>query len=258
MSSAENRTRRAPPPSGAGMVLYCRKNRLGHGTAWALTVSVYKAGSCRGPQPRPAAASGRSTGWQCRPAPPAGYDMILVARGRTLPRPPWPELQRYQFLPSVPEAGAAGGARHDETGPAGPGAVLPPWPSPRSGRPAAAISPTCSQYALEAIEKYGALKGGWLAFRRILRCNPFHKGGYDPGPMRGGDKPLCRTLCCCPAVCQPALRNADRPKAEMLRSAGAESPGPITIWRKHLCLSTIGYAHLRIPFAWPCSGCSTT
>ena len=43
-------------------------------------------------------------------------------------------------------------------------------------------TPTCSQYALEAIEKYGALKGGWLAFRRSLRCNPFHKGGYDPVP----------------------------------------------------------------------------
>ena len=43
-------------------------------------------------------------------------------------------------------------------------------------------TPTCSQYALEAIEKYGALKGGYLAFRRILRCNPFHKGGYDPVP----------------------------------------------------------------------------
>ena len=42
--------------------------------------------------------------------------------------------------------------------------------------------PTCSQYALEAIEKYGPLKGGWMAFRRILRCNPFHKGGYDPVP----------------------------------------------------------------------------
>ena len=42
--------------------------------------------------------------------------------------------------------------------------------------------PPCSQYALEALEKYGALKGGWLALRRILRCNPFHKGGYDPVP----------------------------------------------------------------------------
>lgn len=42
--------------------------------------------------------------------------------------------------------------------------------------------PTCSQYALEALEKYGAFKGGWLAFCRILRCNPFHKGGYDPVP----------------------------------------------------------------------------
>lgn len=42
--------------------------------------------------------------------------------------------------------------------------------------------PTCSQYALEALEKYGALKGSWLAVRRILKCHPFHKGGYDPVP----------------------------------------------------------------------------
>lgn len=42
--------------------------------------------------------------------------------------------------------------------------------------------PTCSQYALEAIEKYGACKGGMLAVFRILRCNPFAKGGYDPVP----------------------------------------------------------------------------
>ncbi len=43
--------------------------------------------------------------------------------------------------------------------------------------------PTCSQYALEAIEKYGARKGGWLAFRRICRCHPFSKRGpYDPVP----------------------------------------------------------------------------
>ena len=42
--------------------------------------------------------------------------------------------------------------------------------------------PTCSQYGLEAIEKYGAFKGGLMAVWRILRCNPFSKGGYDPVP----------------------------------------------------------------------------
>ena len=48
--------------------------------------------------------------------------------------------------------------------------------------PCCRFYPTCSQYALEALEKYGALKGGWLSVRRVLRCNPFHKGGYDPVP----------------------------------------------------------------------------
>ncbi len=42
--------------------------------------------------------------------------------------------------------------------------------------------PTCSQYGLEAVEKYGAFKGGLLAVWRIIRCNPFSKGGYDPVP----------------------------------------------------------------------------
>ena len=42
--------------------------------------------------------------------------------------------------------------------------------------------PTCSEYALLAVERYGALKGSWLAFRRILRCHPWGGSGYDPVP----------------------------------------------------------------------------
>lgn len=49
--------------------------------------------------------------------------------------------------------------------------------------PCCRFIPTCSQYALEAIEKYGALKGGYLAVKRLLRCHPFSKkSGYDPVP----------------------------------------------------------------------------
>ena len=45
------------------------------------------------------------------------------------------------------------------------------------------FSPTCSQYACEAIEKYGALKGSWLSIKRLLRCHPFYKGDpFDPVP----------------------------------------------------------------------------
>ena len=48
--------------------------------------------------------------------------------------------------------------------------------------PACRFTPTCSQYALTAIDRFGAVKGGWLALKRILRCNPFCRGGYDPVP----------------------------------------------------------------------------
>ena len=48
--------------------------------------------------------------------------------------------------------------------------------------PSCRFVPSCSQYGYEAIEKYGVLKGGMMAGWRILRCNPFTKGGYDPVP----------------------------------------------------------------------------
>lgn len=46
--------------------------------------------------------------------------------------------------------------------------------------PSCRYIPTCSEYALIAVEKYGAFRGGWMAVKRILRCHPLHKGGYDP------------------------------------------------------------------------------
>ena len=44
------------------------------------------------------------------------------------------------------------------------------------------FTPTCSQYAREAVEKHGAFKGSWLAIRRVSRCHPWHSGGHDPVP----------------------------------------------------------------------------
>ena len=51
--------------------------------------------------------------------------------------------------------------------------------------PACRYTPTCSEYAMEAIETHGLLTGGILAFRRVLSCHPFADGGYDPVPQRG-------------------------------------------------------------------------
>ncbi|NMA51399.1 MAG: membrane protein insertion efficiency factor YidD [Peptococcaceae bacterium] len=47
-------------------------------------------------------------------------------------------------------------------------------------KPSCRFYPTCSHYALQAVEKYGPLKGSWMALKRISRCHPWHPGGYDP------------------------------------------------------------------------------
>jgi len=53
--------------------------------------------------------------------------------------------------------------------------------SPMLG-PSCRFTPTCSEYAAQAVKKYGAIKGGWMSVKRVGRCHPWHDGGYDPLP----------------------------------------------------------------------------
>jgi len=56
------------------------------------------------------------------------------------------------------------------------------------------FTPTCSQYATEAIEQYGSLKGSWMAARRLSKCHPFHTGGWDPVPENAGAQNIPQSM----------------------------------------------------------------
>lgn len=60
--------------------------------------------------------------------------------------------------------------------------------------------PTCSEYATEAVERYGAVRGGWMAMKRLLRCHPFAGSGYDPVVRTAAGKSLQKCGACAPRI----------------------------------------------------------
>ena len=69
--------------------------------------------------------------------------------------------------------------------------------------PSCRYVPTCSEYATEAVERHGAIRGGFMALLRLLRCHPFVKGGFDPVPLREGDDG-------CDEIAAPILNGRER------------------------------------------------
>jgi uncharacterized protein len=58
------------------------------------------------------------------------------------------------------------------------------------------FQPTCSEYAAIAVNEYGIMRGGWMALRRLLRCHPFHRGGFDPVPTKTSGQAGAAHTCC--------------------------------------------------------------
>lgn len=157
------------------LVIYCQRNRRGHSR---LGVSVSTKLGCavvRNRVRRRIREIYRLNKAKMLP----GYDLIVVARVRAvetdyqkLDRTYLRLLEQLDLLREDPSWKRAilRMIRFYQT------AMSPLFP------PRCRYIPTCSEYALQAVEKYGPLRGGFLALRRLLRCNPFHKGGYDPVP----------------------------------------------------------------------------
>jgi putative membrane protein insertion efficiency factor len=72
--------------------------------------------------------------------------------------------------------------------------LSPALPVLTAGACGCRFSPTCSHYAVEAVQVHGALLGSWLAMRRLVKCTPLHPGGIDPVPARKPAGPSCRRV----------------------------------------------------------------